>query len=414
MGMESSNLARQARKAFHSYLGINGYVKGEVLKRIIENLELSKKAIISENQKDLFQAEKDGLSKAMLDRLTLDAGRIDKIKEAVAAIIGLPDPIGQVEYSTNTPEGLVIHQERTPIGVVLIIFESRPNIVPEIAALTLKSGNACILRGGKEAIHSNIALGQVLAKSLKEVGLDEALVQVVNTADKNLVKSLLKANEHIDMVIPRGGKGLIQFVCQESHIPVVKHDDGICHTYIHHDAEKQMAIDIAVNAKASRPGVCNAMETLLIHKDVTFIQEVLSALKHSQVELRVDKKLYSQTRFANLASEQDWRTEYLDLVLSVKQVDGLEQAIDWINNYGSHHSDAIITSNLTAAQHFQNKVDSACVFVNSSTRFADGGCFGLGSEVGISTQKLHARGPMGLKDLTSLKYKILGQGQIRL
>lgn len=412
--MDSSTLSKNAHRAFLDYLGVKGQVKTEILESIIHHLDLFKEKIIIENKKDLKQAEADGLSTAIVDRLKLDEDRLEKVKQAIQSIRDLSDPVGQIEYSIRTPEELVIHQERVPIGVVLIIFESRPNIVPEIAALCLKSGNACILRGGKEAIHSNKALSEMLTASLKAVGLDPHLVQIVTTPNRDLLASLLKMNDNIDLVIPRGGKGLIQFVAQNSTIPVVKHDDGICHTYIHQDAEKKMAIDVAVNAKVARPGVCNAMETLLLHRNFPYQEDVLLTLHHKQVELRVDAELKDKYHFTQLARDEDWRTEYLDNILSVKQVSNLDEAINWINEYGSNHSDAIITSNLKAATHFQNKVDSACVFVNASTRFADGGCFGLGAEVGISTQKLHVRGPMGVRDLTSLKYKILGEGQVRI
>ncbi len=411
--MTGNILGAKAREAFHQYLGATGQTKTNILKKIINNLGVFKNEIISENQKDLKQGKIDGLSDAMLDRLLLDEAKIEKIKESIETIINLPDPVGKVEYSINTDEGLVIHQERVPIGVILIIFESRPNIVPEIAALSLKSGNACILRGGKEAIHSNIVLGKVICESLKKANINENLIQVVGTPKRELVSSLLQANDFIDLVIPRGGKGLIQFVSKNSTIPVVKHDDGICHTYIHHDADEKLAINIALNAKVSRPGVCNAMETLLINQDFPHQEKLINAFREKKVELRVDETLKKKYNFAKLAREQDWKTEYLDLVLNVKQVKNVDEAVNWINEYGSHHSDAIITSNIDVAGYFQNKVDSACVFVNTSTRFADGGCFGLGAEVGISTQKLHCRGPMGLKDLTSLKYKVFGKGQIR-
>lgn len=410
----STTLSKNARQAFLNYLGVKGLAKTEILDSIIHHLDSFKDKIITENKKDLKQAEVEGLSTALIDRLRLDESRLEKIKQAVREIKILPDPVGQIEYSNHSPEGLVIQQERVPIGVVLIIFESRPNIVPEIAALCLKSGNACILRGGKEAIYSNKVLGDMLNSSLNAVGVNPNLVQVVNTPDRGLFSNLLKEKDDIDLVVPRGGKGLIEFVSQNSSIPVVKHDDGICHTYIHQDAEKQMAINVAKNAKIGRPGVCNAMETLLIHLDFSHIEEVLLSLHQEQVEIRADAELHQKYPFTKLAVDEDWRTEYLDKILSVKQIAGLDEAINWINEYGSNHSDAIITSSLDAANYFQNKVDSACVFVNASTRFADGGCFGLGAEVGISTQKLHARGPMGVKDLTSLKYKVSGQGQIRI
>ena len=413
MEISGNDLGMKAHKAFHQHLGMSGQIKTDILKAMVENLDIFKREIIIENQKDLKQGKIDGLSTAMLDRLLLDEKKIEKIKEAIENIISLSDPIGMIEYSFNTVEGLVIHQERVPIGVILIIFESRPNIVPEIAALSLKSGNACILRGGKEAIRSNVILGKVICESLKKVGVNKNLIQIIDTPDKKLVTSLLQAGDFIDLVIPRGGKGLIEFVSKNSVIPVVKHDDGICHTYIHHDASEESSINIALNAKIARPGVCNAMETLLIHRDFSHQEKLINAFREKKVELRVDETLKSKYPFAKLATEEDWRSEYLDLILSVKQVKDLDEAINWINEYGSHHSDAIVTNSIDAAQQFQNKVDSACVFVNASTRFADGGCFGLGAEVGISTQKLHCRGPMGLKDLTSLKYKILGKGQVR-
>jgi len=368
-----------------------------------------------ENAKDLAAGREAGLSDAMLDRLELTDVRIDAMAEGLRNVADLPDPVGRVIDGWRRPNGLNIRRVRVPIGVAGIIFESRPNVTADAASLCLKSGNACILRGGKEAIHSNLAIHGMLAQALEQTGLPPEAVQLVNTPDRAVVDELLAAEGRIDMVVPRGGKGLIKAVTEKARMPVIKHYEGICHVYVDEFADLEMARRICVNAKCQRPGVCNAMETMLVHSAVAgeFLPKVAAELREAGCILRGCAKTRAVLPDVAPAGDEDWTTEYLSLDLSMRVVDSTRQAIDHINDYGSHHSDAIVTRDVRRADEFVDAVDSACVFVNCSTRFSDGYEFGLGAEVGISTDKLHCRGPMGLEELTTYKWVVEGDGQLR-
>ncbi|MCU0847963.1 MAG: glutamate-5-semialdehyde dehydrogenase [Spirochaetes bacterium] len=370
--------------------------------------------IISENAKDLKSADESGLSDAMKDRLLLNRDRIDQIAKSVEEISELEDPIGRIECMKIRPSGIRVGQMRVPIGVIAVIYESRPNVTTDIAALCLKSGNSAILRGGKEAINSNRALHKIINESLLESGAPGEAVSFIDRTDRDLVAELLKMNSHIDIVIPRGGEDLINMVTRESTIPVIKHDKGICMTFIDESADFDDAAGISINAKVQRPGVCNAMETLLIHSGFDKKEALLNAIADQKVEIRGCPRtaaiLPGRVKDAN---DDDWDTEFLNMILAVKLVDSIDEAMEHIARHGSAHSDAIVTRNYVNAERFLREVDSAAVFVNSSTRFHDGGEFGLGAEVGISTQKLHARGAMGLEGLTCLKYVIYGNGETR-
>lgn len=406
-------LCRAAKDAAALLLGTSGLQRTAVLVRVAGALRARRAEILRENARDVEGAKASGENAAFIDRLTLTERRIEDMAQSVDEIARQDDPVGEVAWSTVRPDGLVIRQERVPIGVICVIFESRPNVVTDIAALCLKSGNAAILRGGKEAFHSNQVLGRIVAGAIAEGGLPPACVQVLASTDRALMDELLKQKDLIDMVVPRGGAGLIQHVTEHSLIPVVKHDKGVCHTFIDASADAAMAVSVSVNAKVQRPGTCNAMENLLIHRDFPAAREVLEALLEAGVELRGDAAIQGLSPRVKPATDADWDTEYLELVLSVKQVASLEEAIAFIRAHGSGHSEAILTSDYENAHRFRQRVDAACVFTNASTRLADGSVFGLGAEVGISTQKLHARGPMGVRDLTCLKYVIEGSGQVR-
>jgi len=371
------------------------------------------KHIILENKKDVEIAEENGLSNALIDRLILNEKRIKNMADALFYIAELSDPVGEIVWGTTRPNGLQIRQIRVPIGVIFIIYESRPNVTIDAASLCFKSGNVAILRGGSESFNSNMALVNILKDVLKSFKIPEEVISFIPTTSREAVKQLLKYNDLIDLVIPRGGESLIKMVTEESKIPVVFHSKGVCHIFVDESADKEMAEKIVINAKTQRPGVCNAIETLLIHKKYKWTKELIDSLIKHNVEIRGDKIVKKFFPNIKLATAEDWHTEYLDLILSVKIVENIDEAIEHISKYGSSHSDGIITQNYTNALKFLNKIDSAAVYVNASTRFTDGGEFGFGAEIGISTQKLHCRGPMGLKDLTSLKYIIFGQGQIR-
>jgi glutamate-5-semialdehyde dehydrogenase len=350
----------------------------------------------------------------MYDRLLLNPERIEGIAKSIEEIRDLEDPVGRIEKMHTRPSGIRVGQMRVPIGVIAVIYESRPNVTTDIAALAIKSGNAAILRGGKESIHTNLALYSIIKETLRAMGHAQDIITLIEKTDRELVMLLLHMNRYIDIVVPRGGDALIEMVTRESRIPVIKHDKGVCHTFIDNSADTGMAIEICINAKVQRPGVCNAMETLLIHRDFTDKAAVLGALKDKGVELRgCPRTVAVMPDAVRPADEEDWYAEYGDLILAVKVVDSMEEAMAHIVKYGSSHSEAIITENYTNAERFLREVDSAAVFVNSSTRFHDGGEFGLGAEVGISTQKLHARGTMGIEGLTCLKYVVYGTGQVR-
>ncbi|MBP8082233.1 MAG: glutamate-5-semialdehyde dehydrogenase [Spirochaetes bacterium] len=407
-----SDICSKAKKSSKEISLLGEKKKNEMLLSLSSALRKEKDYIIEENSKDLIFAKDSGLSSAMIDRLSLDEKRIDSLAKSVEFIASLANPVGSVENMKTMPSGIRVGQMRVPVGVVMVIYEARPNVTVDIASLCLKSGNVAVLRGGKEAINSNKAVYSIAKKVFAQHVSSEPLF-LVDDLDYAVVDLLLKQNRDIDIVIPRGGEKLIKAVSEKSLIPVIKHDKGLCHLFIDESAEKQMAIDIAVNGKVQRPGVCNAVETILIHRKFPHIAELLSALKYKNVEIRGDEFLRSIDSCIKLASSDDYDTEYLDLICSAKTVDSIDEAIDHIALHSSNHSEAIVTSNYFNAERFINEVDSSAVLVNASTRFHDGGEFGLGAEVGISTQKLHARGAMGMQGLTCLKYIVYGTGQIR-
>jgi glutamate-5-semialdehyde dehydrogenase len=406
----------RARRAGKELATRSDQEKTAALIAAAEQIENAEAEILAANQSDLQQGAANGLSSALLDRLKLDHGRLAGVCRSLREVAQLPDPVGQVIKEWSRPDGLRFKKVRVPIGVIGIIYESRPNVTSDAASLCLKTGNAVILRGGSEALASNIALGAALRAGCRHAGIPEDAVQVVASADRSAVRAMAEMAEFIDLIIPRGGKQLIETVSASARMPVIKHFDGICHVYVDQAADLDMAQSIVVNAKCQRPSVCNAAETLLVHAGVAkeFLRRCGPELQRRGVELRGDAEtqaiLGSTVR---PATDQDWRTEHLDLILSVRVVSSLADAIAHIEAYGSHHSDAIVTSDETAANEFLNKVDSATVFWNASTRFNDGGEFGFGAEIGISTDRLHARGPMALEELTIYKYQVIGQGHVR-
>ncbi|MEE9604524.1 MAG: glutamate-5-semialdehyde dehydrogenase [Candidatus Scalindua sp.] len=408
-------IVKDARNASRLMATVSSSAKNAALEQIAHNLLSSKTTLMSENEKDLKAAEKEGLSSAMIDRLRLTDSGIEAMAKGIREVINLTDPVGEIMEEGVRPNGLQIQKVRVPIGVIIIIYESRPNVTADAASLCLKTGNATILRGGKESIHSNIAIYRQISSALEKVGLDKKAIQVIETTDREAVNYLLKADEYVDLVIPRGGEGLIRNVVENSTIPVIKHYKGVCHTYVDEFANLNMAKDVCLNAKIQRPGTCNAMETMLVHEKIanTFLPDAYKVMSEAGVELRGCEKSRKILPDIKSAAEEDWSTEYLEKILSVKVVSSIEDALNHISAYGSSHSDAIVTENKTNAKKFTDEVDSAAVYVNASTRFTDGYEFGMGAEIGISTDKLHARGPMGLNELTSYKYIIHGNGQIR-
>jgi glutamate-5-semialdehyde dehydrogenase len=411
-----NQLADRALAASRRLVTSTGGARAAALGAIAQRLLASAARIKEANANDLAAGKEAGLSAAMLDRLKLDDAGIKKMAASVTQIAGQTDPVGQIIEGSVRPNGLRLEKVRVPIGVVLIIFESRPNVTCDAAALCIKSGNAVILRGGKEAMHSNAAIAACVREGLEESGLEADAVQLVETADRAAVGELLKMEGRIDLAIPRGGESLIRAVVEQARIPVIKHYTGNCHVYIHSDADETMAVDICVNAKTQRPGVCNACETILIHKDAArrgLLGRICQALADRNVEVRGDAAVCEAFPHAVRAIESDWGTEYLDLIVAMAVVDSTEAAISHINRHGSRHTDAIITQSIAAADRFVREVDAANVFVNCSTRFSDGGEYGLGAEIGISTDKLHARGPMGAADLTTYKWVARGNGQVR-
>lgn len=408
-------LCRNARTAARRLAIASTDDKNEALRRGAARLRQQTSEILRANQRDVEAGRAAGLSAALIDRLSLDSGRLDAVAEGLEQVAALDDPVGETISRWRRPNGLEISQLRVPIGVVGMIYESRPNVTADAAALCLKSGNAVVLKGGKEAIHTNTAIAAALTKAIGEAGLPAAAVQLIETTDRAAVAVLLKQSEYIDVIVPRGGPSLIEAITRESTIPVIQHYAGICHVYVDAAADLEMARRIAVNAKVQRPGVCNAMETLLVHRSVAdrFLPAVAGDLTAHGVEIRGCSQTLAAVPTAVPASEEDWRTEYLDLILSVRVVDDLAAAVEHIAQYGTGHSDAIVTDSYSQAQAFTAAVDSAAVYVNASTRFTDGFMFGFGAEVGISTNRLHARGPMGLRNLTTYKYVVHGNGQIR-
>lgn len=411
-----TDLANRAQTAGRQLTATLGAKRTDALHRVAQRLLDQSQTIQDANTQDLAAGQEAGLSTAMLDRLKLDTKRIEAMAASVRQIADQTDPVGQTIEGYNRPNGLRIEKVRVPIGVVLIIFESRPNVTSDAAALCIKSGNAVILRGGKEAFHSNTAIAACVRDGLTDAALDPNTVQLVETTDRAAVGHLLKLEGKIDLAIPRGGESLIRAVVEQAHIPVIKHYTGNCHVYIDAAADDPMALDIAVNAKTQRPGVCNAAETIVFHRDAVqrgLLARICQQLADQGVEIRGDQatcKLFAQ---AKPATDEDWATEYLNLTVAVCVADSLDDAITHINRYGSKHTDAIVTSDIATADRFVGQVDSANVMVNCSTRFSDGGQYGLGAEIGISTDKLHARGPMGAADLTTYKWVVRGNGQVR-
>ena len=411
-----TRLGQQARKAGREMSKANSDKKNKALLNIAEALETNKEILVAENQKDLIAGKKIGLDAALLDRLELTPDRIDSMIEGLHQVAALADPVGEITDLSYRPSGIQVGQMRVPLGVIGIIYESRPNVTIDAAALCLKSGNACILRGGSEAIYSNQAIAECIVDGLQEAGLPTEAVQVVKTTDRAAVGELITMDEYVDIIVPRGGKGLIERISQQATIAVIKHLDGICHVYIDGKADIEKAVNIAFNAKTHRYGVCNAMETLLVAEGVSAEVLPLLAGKYLKkgVELRGCLKTCSLIPECSRATNEDWDTEYLSPILSIKIVDNIDDAIDHINQHSSAHTETIVTEDYTLARRFLREVDSSSVMVNASTRFADGFEYGLGAEIGISTDKLHARGPVGLNGLTTLKYVVLGDGQIRI
>ncbi len=409
------SLARTAKTSSAILAQVPTDTKNKALRAMAEGLLAEKKFILKENEKDVRKAKANGLSPSLTGRLTLDEAKLKGIAKGLESIARAPDPVGQVMSVKKRPNGLVIKKVRVPIGVILIIYESRPNVTADCIALCLKSGNSVILKGGREALYSNKVLFKVLNAAAIKSGIPKGAFQLVSSTDRAAVRRLLGLNEQIDLVIPRGGEGLIREVAAISKIPVIKHFKGICHVFIDKAADFKKSEAIVINAKVQNPGACNAMETLLVHQAVAgkFLPKICEALQQKGVEIRGSDRTRAIVPDVKKATQKDWVTEYLDLVLSVRVVKDLAQALEHIQKYGSHHSDSIVTENKKTARRFTEVVDSACVFVNASTRFNDGGEFGMGAEMGISTDKLHARGPMGLEELTSYKYVVLGNGQIR-
>lgn len=408
-------LGQNARLASRAIAKADTGLKNKALLATAEALNAARPALAEANAKDLAQGEANGLDSALLDRLALTPKVIDTMIEGLRQVAALPDPVGEITDMSFRPSGIQLGKMRVPLGVIGIIYESRPNVTVEAASLCLKSGNAVILRGGSEATHSNQAIAACLAEGLEQAGLPAATVQVVETTDRAAVGELITMPDYVDVIVPRGGKGLIERVSKDATVPVIKHLDGICHVYIDDQADLEKAVNIAVNAKTHRYGTCNTMETLLVAQSVAGKVLPLLAEQYAEkgVELRGCEKTRQILPAAVPATEEDWSTEYLAPVLAIKIVASIDEAIDHINDYGSHHTDAIVTENYTLARRFLAEVDSSSVMINASTRFADGFEYGLGAEIGISTDKIHARGPVGLDGLTSQKYVVFGDGHIR-
>lgn len=414
---EMKGVAHRAKLASLKAARLSTGDKNRALFAIADGLLNSREKLEAANRLDVEAAEKSGLAPAMVDRLKLTLKVMDQMVKGLREVAALPDPVGTVTRQWVRPNGMRVGKMKIPLGVILIIYESRPNVTIDAAALCLKAGNAVILRGGKEAIHSNQALGEVIRDALKNAGLPGELVQVLQTTDRVAMEELLKLDEEIDLVIPRGGEALIRYVAERSRIPVIKHYKGVCHVYVDEFADMKMASDIVFNGKVQRPGVCNALETLLVHEKVAarFLPEAARRLADAGVDLRVCPETAKHIKAIphKAATEDDWHAEYLDLILAIRIVPSMEAAIDHIDTYGSHHTETIVTESYSRSQKFLKDVNSSCVFLNASTRFSDGFELGLGAEIGISTTKLHAYGPMGVEELTTEKFFIYGDGHIR-
>jgi len=408
-------MARGAKKASKVMSILGTEKKNEALERVAQKLLSKAPTIKEENKKDLAYAKEKGLSEAMLDRLTVDDGIIESMAKGLRDVIALPDPVGEVTGMWLRPNGLQVGRVRIPLGVIGMIYEARPNATIDAAGLCLKAGNAVILRGGSEAFHSNTILASVIQEALGETGIPQEAAQVIPVRDRDAVNALLTQEDTMDLIIPRGGEGLIRFVVENSKIPVLKHYKGVCHLYVDKDADLDMAEEISFNAKAQRPGVCNALETLLVHESVaqTFLPNMAKRFEDGGVEMRGCPKTCKIVSQAKEATEEDWPAEYLDLILAIKVVATMDEAIEHIDQYGSAHTESVVTSDYARARRFLREVAASVVMVNASTRFNDGGELGLGAEIGISTSKLHAYGPMGLEELTTTKFVVYGDGQIR-
>lgn len=410
-----TNLGEAARQASKTVASADTQTKDKALVAIADELVAKQSDILDANAKDIKEAQKKGLADALIDRLTLTSETVENMAKGIVQISELPDPVGEISDMRPRPSGIKVGKMRVPIGVIGMIYESRPNVTADAAGLCLKSGNAVILRGGSESFNSNQIIGQCISTALKTTNLPQGIVQVVKTTDRDAVGQLVTLKDYVDVIIPRGGKGLVERVAKESLIPVIKHLDGVCHVYVDKDADLQKALSIADNAKTQRYGTCNTMETLLIHESIapTFLPEIGKILSEKNIEIRADDASRIHLLNALNAEESDWYEEYLAPILAIKTVSGLDEAIQHISKYGSQHTDAIVTENESAASRFIREVDSSSVMINASTRFADGFEYGLGAEIGISTNKLHARGPVGLDGLTNLKWVVFGNGEIR-
>lgn len=416
--LAAMQIATGARETTSQLADASTGEKNAALAQLAIGLQKNANKILSANKRDIATAKKNKLSSAMIDRLTLNRERINKMILGVEQVAVLTDPIGQIIDGWIRPNGLRLQRVRVPLGVILMVYEARPNVTIDAAILALKSGNAAILRGGKESLQTNIVLGKIIREALQKVGLPIDAVQILSTPERELLDELLKLSQYIDVVIPRGGKELIRALIEKSHIPFIKHLDGICHLYLDETADEEMAINLLLNGKTQRPGVCNAVETLLVHQKIAkkILPKIIAQLLSAKVKIFGDNatRQIAKNPRLELATEENWTTEYLSLSINIAVVKNLEAAIAHINNYGSHHTDTIVTQDLESATRFQRLVDSATVMVNASTRFADGFEFGLGAEIGISTDKLHARGPVGLEGLTTYKWLVNGNGQTRI
>jgi glutamate-5-semialdehyde dehydrogenase len=407
--------ARLAKEASYKLANLSTEIKNKALDEMAKAIRDGAKDIIEANNLDIESAYKKNISKSLVDRLSIDGKRIDGMVESLKVVRNLHDPVGRIIAKWTRPNGLKIAKMRVPLGVIGIVYEARPNVTVDSAALCLKAGNAVVLRGGSDAINSNIILAKLISEAAHKAGVPEGAVNLIENTDRESVTEMLTLNNFIDVIIPRGGAGLIKHTIENSTIPVIETGKGNCHAYVERTADMKKAVEIVYNAKVSRPSVCNAIETLLVDEAIAkdFLPLVFTRLKEAHVELRGDEKAKAIDPSIKLATEEDWKTEYLALILAVKVVSGIDEAVKHINTYGTKHSEAIITRDKAAAEKFTSEVDAAAVYVNASTRFTDGGEFGFGAEIGISTQKLHARGPMGLNELTSYKYIVIGSGQVR-
>ena len=412
---EVMEICRRARKVSGAVAALPSAVKDRALAAMADALESSAERLTDANSVDVERARTDGTSPTLIDRLTLTPSRISGMASGLRAVAAQPDPVGEVVQGWKRPNGLLIEQVRVPLGVVAVIYEARPNVTADVSALCLKSGNACVLRGSSIALSSNTAIVQVLRTAVSAAGVPEDAIQLIEDAGRESAKELMQAKGYVDLLVPRGGQALIKSIEDNATIPFIIDGDGNCHVFVDRSADPKMATDIVVNAKTQRPSVCNAAETLLVHAEVAekWLPGALDALARKGVEIRGDERVRQLWPDAQAATDADWGTEYLDLILAVRVVDSLDEAIEHVNEWGTSNAEAIVTGEIGAARRFTAEVDSGSIFVNTSTRFSDGGEFGYGAEIGISTQKLHARGPMGLRELTTTKYVVWGEGQVR-